>query len=467
MEKKNESQVSTRAKTWQLVLFSSHAGNLPFVFLMSFFMIFHTNVNGLVAAAVGIMMTASRLFDGVTDPLIGLVFEKMNPKYGKVRIFYIVGNTILNISWILMFYQLSTDNGILKLVWVFVFYLLYVIGYTIQGIAARAGENIITKDPKQRATIPIFQQYLGLPVIILASGFTPNALNMLGGFTNPQAWVKLVSIYALISFVSTILTMISVYDKDVPAAYDDIQVTQKKYKFRDYIGIIKQSKPLQMLIIAFSTNKFAQTANAAIGMYVFMYVIQRMDLRLTSTLVGLPLTLVFATIGGLLARRKGFKQSLIFGSWICVGIGVGAFILQPFLPIDSILVILPSILLGGTMMLVSVQTNPMVADVTDDYAWRTGNYVPAMVGMSFSFIDKMVSSISTTFLGILLTFLGIKEGAEATQTIYWGILSFWILIPVLAHLATIWAMKRYDLTREHMVKVQAELAERKSANSNA
>ncbi len=465
---KNESQVG-RAKTWQLVLFSTQtiAGNLPFVFLMSFFMIYHTNVNGLIAAAVGIMMTASRLFDSVTDPLIGLVFEKMNPKYGKVRVFFIVGNLILNVSWVLMFYELATDNGILKLVWVFVFYLLYVIGYTIQGIGARAGENIITKDPKQRATIPMLQQYIGLPVIILVAGFTPNALNMLGGFTNPQAWVKLISIYALISFTAAILSAISVYDKDVPAAYDDLKVTKKQYKFSDYIGIIKQSKPLQMLIIAFSTNKFAQTANTAVGMYVFLYVIQRMDLRLTSTLVGLPLTLVFATIGGLIARRKGFRESLIFGSWICVGIGVGSFILQPFIPIDSILVILPSILLGGTMMLVSVQTNPMVADVTDDYAWRTGNYVPAMVGMSFSFIDKMVSSISTTFLGILLTFLGIKEGAEATSTIYWGILSFWIFIPILGHLASIWAMKRYDLSKEHMAKVQAELAEKKSASSEA
>ncbi len=463
---KNESQVG-RAKTWQLVLFSTQtvAGNLPFVFLMSFFMIYHTNVNGLVAAAVGIMMTASRLFDSVTDPLIGLVFEKMNPKYGKVRVFFIVGNIILNVSWILMFYNLSTDNGLLKLVWVFVFYLLYVIGYTIQGIGARAGENIITKDPKQRATIPLIQQYIGLPVMILASGFTPNALNMLGGFTNPQAWVKLISIYALISFTAAVLSAIAVYDKDVPEAYDDLKVTQKQYKFSDYIGIIKQSKPLQMLIIAFSTNKFASTATSAISMYVFMYVIQRMDLRLTSTLVGLPLILVFATVGGLLSRKMGFKKSLILGSWICVGVGVGAFIVQPLLPIDSILVIFPSMILGGTMMLVGVQTNPMVADVTDDYAWRTGNYVPAMVGMSFSFIDKMVSSVSTTFLGIMLTALGIKEGAEATQTIYWGILSFWILIPILGHLASIWAMHRYDLTKEHMVKVQAELAERKAANS--
>ncbi len=466
---KNESQVSSRAKTWQLVLFSTQtvAGNLPFVFLMSFFMIYHTNVNGLAAAAVGIMMTATRLFDGVTDPLLGLLFEKMNPKYGKVRVFFIVGNLILNVSWVLMFYQLTSDNGILKLVWVFVFYLLYVIGYTIQGIGARAGENIITKDPKQRATIPMLQQYIGLPIMIIASGFTPNALEMLGGFTNSQAWVKLICIYSLISFTAAVLSAISVYDKDVPAAYDDVEVTQKQYKFSDYLDIIKLSKPLQMLIVAFSTNKFAQTANTAISMYVFMYVIQRMDLRLMSTLAGLPLTLIFATIGGLIARRSGFKQSLILGSWFCIGIGAISLIAQPFLPVDSILVVLPNIILGGTMMLVSVQTNPMVADVTDDYTWRTGNYVPAMIGMSFSFIDKMVSSISTTFLGILLSVLGIKAGVESTPTIYWGVLSFWIIVPIFAHMASIWAMHRYDLTKEHMAKVQAELAERKAANSEA
>ncbi len=464
----NETQSMGRAKTWQLLLFSmqSIANNLPHIFILVFFLIYHTNVNGLAAAAVGILMTAARMFDGITDPIVGLVFEKINPKYGKARMFLIVGNIMLNICWVLMFLNITNISSALKLLWVFVFYVLYIIGYTIQGVGIRAGWNIITKDPKQRATLPIFAQYVSMPVIIIIGGFTPKVLGMLGGFFNADAWLKVIIVYALLSFICVVFTAVSLHDKDNADAYDDINLKTEKYKLKDYVNVIKQSKPLRMLVVAFSTNKLAQTITTAMSMYLYMYVIQDMEIRGIVSIASIPFTLIFATLGGMISRKAGLKKSLVIGSWVCIAAGIIAFIMFPLLPIGKGLITAsPVILMSAVIMLATVQTNAMVSDVTDDYKWRTGNHVPGMVGTTFSFVDKMVSSLGTTLVGFLLAALGIKAGIEPNATIYWGILSFFIMAPILGHLASLWAMKYYEIDKAHMEKIQSELAERKLADS--
>ncbi len=466
----NETQAIKPAKNWQLVLFSmqSIANNLPHIFILVFFLIYHTNVNGLAAAVMGIMMTAARMFDGITDPIVGLVFEKLNPKYGKARIFIIVGNIILNICWVLMFLNITSVSNLFKLVWVFVFYVLYIIGYTIMGVGFRAGWNIITKDPKQRSTIPIIQQFVSMPVIIMIGGFTPKLLGMMGGFFDANSWVKLIIGYAIISFVCALLTALSLSSTDKPESYKNLDLKTKKYKFKDYAHVIKQSKPLRMLVVAFSTNKLAQTITTAMSMYLYLYVIQDMEIRGIVSMATIPFTLIFAVLGGMLSRKVGLKKSLVIGSWVCIAAGIVAFVIFPMMPLGKGLITAsPVILMSAVIMLATVQTDAMVSDVTDDYKWRTGDHVPGMVGTTFSFVDKMVSSVGTTLVGFLLAALGIKAGIEATPTIYWGILGFFLFAPILGHLASIWAMKYYDIDKEHMKKVQDALAQDKMADAEA
>ncbi len=470
MNERDETQVVDRAKKWQLVLFctQSIANNLPHVFILVFFMIYHTNVNGLAAAAAGILMTTARMFDGVLGPIVGLVFEKVNPKYGKARIFIIVGSIVLNISWVLMFVNITNVSGVLKLLWVIVFYATYVFGYATMGLGNRAGWNIITKDPKQRATIPTIMQYVSMPVIIIIGGFTPKILGMMGGFFNADAWLKLIIGYAIFSFVCAILTTISLYNKDNASAYDNIELKKEEYKLKDYMKVIKNSKPLQMVILAFSSKKLASTITSAMSMYIYMYVIQDVEIRGVVSIATIPFTLSFATLGGILSRKVGLKKSLVIGSWVCIASGVIGFIAIPLLPVGSgLLIVSPLILISGVYMLGTMQTNAMISDVTDDYTVKSGNYVPGMVGSTFSFVDKIVSSFGTTFLGFILAVLGIKAGIEVNPTIYWGLLACFIIAPILGHLASIFAMRYYEIDKEHMEKVQAALAERKSADSKA
>ena len=99
----NETKMN-RAKFYQLALFPMNNGatNVYFVLILSYVATFGENILGLVGFA-SIMVTAMRLFDAVTDPIIGALMDKTNTKFGKFRPFMVIGNAIMAVSVIALY----------------------------------------------------------------------------------------------------------------------------------------------------------------------------------------------------------------------------------------------------------------------------------------------------------------------------------------------------------------------------
>lgn len=85
-----------RSKTWQIALFTSNntATNTA-LFLMGYYAYFSQNILGLAAVLVGGIATAMRVFDGVTDPFIGVLLDKTNTKFGRFRPFMLMGSLVM------------------------------------------------------------------------------------------------------------------------------------------------------------------------------------------------------------------------------------------------------------------------------------------------------------------------------------------------------------------------------------
>ena len=104
-------------------------------------------VYGATTVLAGTIVTGSRIFDGITDPLIALFAERLETRFGRARPLMLLGWLTIAVSVILMF-VLCPGAG---QVWVFILiYMLYIIGYTIYGIGMQLVPAIMTNDPKQR-----------------------------------------------------------------------------------------------------------------------------------------------------------------------------------------------------------------------------------------------------------------------------------------------------------------------------
>ena len=110
---------------------------------------------------------------------------------------------------------------------------------------------------------------------------------------------------------------------------------------------------------------------------------------------------------------------------------------------------------------------PMVADCSDYETYRSGKYIPGIMGTLFSLVDKLVSSLSATVVGIAVSIIGIANLPTA-ETPYapgmnWVVIVLFCIIPMVAWLLTLIVMKGYSLTGDKMKEIQEVNAKRKEA----
>lgn len=110
---------------------------------------------------------------------------------------------------------------------------------------------------------------------------------------------------------------------------------------------------------------------------------------------------------------------------------------------------------------------PMTADCADYEVYRSGKYVPGLMGTLFSFVDKMISSLAGMFVSMLIAAIGFKTVQPTPDTpystsIFWVTMACFLGAPVIGWICNIMAMKYYPLTKEKMAEIQGKIAEIKA-----
>ena len=163
-EPKAKNTVSTdstnRAKLYQLVLFPLNNGatNVYFVLILSYVAQFGSSVLKLGMYA-SIMVTFMRVFDAITDPIIGALMDRTSTKIGKFRPFMMIGSAIMAVSVVALYILtpfIPESAMWLRYVLFTLVYAVWVIGYTFQTSCTRAGQTVLTNDPNQRPMFTIF-----------------------------------------------------------------------------------------------------------------------------------------------------------------------------------------------------------------------------------------------------------------------------------------------------------------------
>ncbi len=257
-----ENKGTNRAKFYQLALFPMNNGatNVYFVLILSYIATFGNKVLGLAMVFASFMVTGMRVFDAITDPIIGAIMDKTNGKFGKFRPFMVIGNITMAVSVILLY--MITPIIPKNVMWlryvVFVsLYAVWVLGYTFQTSVTRSAQPVLTNDPKQRPLFTIFNtigSLVGMGVmqfvgpIIAGDGFA-------GDYN--ASWFRIMTpIGVIVSIALTVLAIIGIWEKD-NEKYFGIGGKQEKVKVSEYISIIKANKPLRRLMVAGGGCKLA------------------------------------------------------------------------------------------------------------------------------------------------------------------------------------------------------------------
>ena len=471
MEENIQTTEYRRSKVWQLFLFTMNNGATnAALLLMGRYAYFTQNILGLMAVAVGAIATIMRVFDGVTDPLIGFLMDKTDTKFGRFRIYMSVGCIVTCAGVWAIFHAPEGLGTAGYYVYTTVFYVVYVLGYTCQTSVTKAGQTVMTNDPKQRPLYSGFDTLLTrlvaifntiLITVILANKYAVGDYES-GGLLNPEMWKKASSIICILMIVMTILAIIGIWQKDKPEYY--LKASAPQVKLKDYVDVIAHNRPVQMLIISAATDKLGTLLTSGLLVYICSNMLLNSSYEGYFTMASIIPVVGAAFIGVTISRKKGLKKNFIIGT-------TGSMIMLIVLLIIHPSADHPWIWLGILVFqnclycLASSSVVPMLADCTDYETYRSGKYIPGMIGTIFSFVDKVISSLSNLFVGIALVAAGVGNTVIAVnETISTRfnviILLFFCGIPILGHIASLIAMKFYDLDATKMKMIQADLAAR-------
>lgn len=234
-----------RAKPYQLVLFPLNNGatNVYYVLVLSYIATFGSNVLALGLMFASIMVTAMRLCDAITDPIIGALIDRTNGKFGKFRPFMVIGNLIMAVSIILLYIvtpYIPADMMPLRYVVFVLLYFVWVIGYTFQTSCTRSGQTVLTNDPKQRPLFTIFNTVGSLVGMGVMQFVAPILRANVADYSSADFYRVLTPIGVVISIVLTLLAVIGIWEKDQPKYFGVGGEKQKKVKVsrvhRDHQG---------------------------------------------------------------------------------------------------------------------------------------------------------------------------------------------------------------------------------------
>ncbi|MGJ9386188.1 MFS transporter, partial [Salipaludibacillus sp. CF4.18] len=146
-----------QARIWQIALFAlNNTATNMFMFAIGFVTYYATGIVGLSVMVISTLLALMRVFDAITDPIIGFIIDRTETKYGKFRPIMLIGNIILLISFLVLYNVTHLVPEMMQLTFFIVIYALYIIGYTMQTTVTRAAQTVLTNHPKQRPLFTIF-----------------------------------------------------------------------------------------------------------------------------------------------------------------------------------------------------------------------------------------------------------------------------------------------------------------------
>ncbi len=536
MENKTAETGIHRAHLWEIGFYAlNNTSTNAYMMLVSSISYFLVGIVGVVTVIAGSFVTIMRVWDGCTDPFVGMLVDKTNGKFGKNRPFIVIGQIILFSMTFLMFRvipQVPTGGRFIAFILI---YMVYVLGYTCQCVVTKSAQSCLTNDPKQRPIFAMFDSVYNIvlmslwyPIYLagtLMTNYTlssadaaekiaslitqnPNLEKCLvyaddGSYTlsamyNPEMWQHFQLVIGAMAAIFACCAIIGLWRKDRTEYFGTGKIV--KVGFKDYADVLVHNRAIQMLVASAASDKLTLSMMSNSTVYICLFGIcfgNYATYSSTSAISAIPICIMSMLGMGIIARNMGQKKALVVGTVGAIGFGVvlgaltvlgvnaGWVMTMPSFTLTNpttwanlfdgaswsmfgALFLLVYIIMRGFCNVSSSIVIPMTADCADYEVYRSGRYVPGLMGTLFSFVDKLISSLASTIVALMFAAIGFAEVLPTVETPYttailWATLACFIGAPLVGWIINIIAMKFYPLNKEKMEEIQDEIARIKAA----
>lgn len=435
------------------------ACQLSFTMVNMYLSYFYTDVFGLTPAAVALLLLVAKVWDGINDPMMGVLMDKSYKKIGGYRTYIVLGTVLLVVFTILTF-TVPGFGGTGKLVYAYVTYIGLGMSYTVMNVPYGALPSRMTDNPKRLNQMFASSMWAGaLGSTILGMCTLPLVL-LLGNGVQEAGYQKTAIVYAVLALILILITVkICKENKDIARA-KEILAAQSGSDGMTILGFLKSVFKNKNLLCVFSymfCAMFSQIGRATTAFYYYMYCVGNAAfasvLMSLSSLVSLVLIPFIPSLIGKFGKKK-----VVIVSQIIQVIGLILMFAGPYTNIPYTVFANIVYGLGGGY---SSCVGAMIVDALDDYEVKTGVRNDGIAFALNGLMTKISSAVAGSIILMVMAFFGYTNGSDLTAGALQGINIGVNIVPLIAAAAAIIPMLIFDLNEEKMQGIRGELSERR------
>lgn len=430
------------------------ACNIVYGMVGSLLTIFYTDYVGISAAAVGMIMLISRVFDGCSDVIMGFLIDKTKSKYGQSRPWVLWMAVPYALSAVLLFTVPHTTTNI-QLIYVFVTYnFTATVCYTALNVPYGSLSAMMTRSSRERDMLSIVRMTVSPIGRIIAVTFTTPLVKLFGN--DQAAWIKTMSIWAVLALIM-LLTCFKNCEEKVK-----IQTVKKeKIPVGKTISALVRNQYFWAVLVLWMMQNVITSITGTILPYYCKYILGN-DTWMYSVLYLVEVvTLIIATLfSPFLLKRLGKRNMSLIG---CIGCLIGqlVFMVRP----DSFYWLLGCCIIRGICFapLNSVIFG-MLGDVVEFGQWKTHLRQESFIFAIGSVGTKLGNGVTAAILTQLLAIGGYVSKAGVTtqsQSAVNMIMNIYKGGPLIVWVIVVTILVFYKLDKKYPIIIK-ELEEREA-----
>ncbi len=448
--------------------FGDMASSMFWKLFGAYLMIFYTDVFGLPAAVVGTMFLVTRMWDSVFDPIVGVIADRTESRWGKFRPYLLYLAVPFGIIGILTF---ITPGWSLtwRIVYAYVTYSLMMMVYSAINVPYASLLGVMSADPKDRNVLSTYRMtfaYIGSFIALLL--FMPMVNAFSGGSTDIEAqqrgWTLAVVVIAALCALLFFGCFAFTKERVKP-------IKEKQGSLKEDLSDLLHNGPWWILLGSGIAALIFNSIRDGATVYYFKYFIVEQD-HSSITIFGVPFVLsglylalgqaaniigviLAAPISNKIGKKYTYMGAMFIATvlsiifyWFTADHLVWIFIFQ----------VLISICAGSIFPLLW----SMYADCADYSELKTGNRATGLIFSSSSMSQKFGWAIGTAITGWLLGYFGFQANAVQNAEAINGIKMFLSWLPAVGTILSILFISFYPLSEKRMQSITAELEERRA-----
>ena len=379
------------------------AGGITWKVMSIAFPLFFTNVFGLTVADTATLMLVARMFDVVTDPLMGSLADRTQSRWGTYRPWLIFGAVPLGIVFALLLY--TPDFGpVGKRVWAYSLYLLMMAVYTAVNVPYGSLLGVMTEDDNEKNEFSSYRMVGAYAMGFITLLSFPYVIEFIGGDKLADGTYSVAAKqhqYAVIGVVFGALATIGTLACGLLTKERLKPVRAEKFSFKPFADLFKNKPWIYLTLIGICTNFFNGFRYAVAG-YLLEYCLHG-DVTVSGLIINYTVFMTFGEVtcmifGGLSPKFTQWvgskRKAFVWAAIICIVSSILFF----FIPMDPAYI--------WVMVAVVIITSIGIAE-------KNGTSSTGLIFSSGTMAQKFGSAISGALVALFLGMAGFISGTDA------------------------------------------------------